>query len=116
MKQEAPRKHKGAHAKELWWKKRHPKNAKGLTQKTSDEKRGTLKMQRDTTKSHEGDITMKSHEGDITAKSHESDIITKMHEGDITSKSHEGEIMMKSHEGDNTTNERDSQITSDMSS
>jgi hypothetical protein len=46
MKKEAPRKRKGAHAKDIRWKKRHLKNAKGLTQKTSDEKWGTPKTQR----------------------------------------------------------------------
>jgi hypothetical protein len=44
MKKEAPQKRKGAHVKDLQQKKRHPKNAKDLTQKTSDEKRCTPKM------------------------------------------------------------------------
>jgi hypothetical protein len=50
MKKEAPWKRKGAHAKDLRWKKMHPKNAKWLTQKTSDEKRGTPK--------HKGALTI----------------------------------------------------------
>jgi hypothetical protein len=46
MKKDAPRKHKGAHIKDLRWKRRHPKKIKGLMQKTFDEKEGTPQTQK----------------------------------------------------------------------
>jgi hypothetical protein len=70
-----------------------PKNAKGLVQKTSDEKRGNPEIR-------EGDITTELHEGDITTDSHKGDITTELHEGDITTKSDEGDITTEPHEGE----------------
>jgi hypothetical protein len=91
MKKEAtPKNAKGLVQKTSDEKRVTSKNAKGLIQKTSDEKRGNPEIR-------EGDITTKLHEGDITTDSHKGDITTKSDEGNITTEPLEGEA--KLHEG-----------------